>query len=114
MKIQSLKKTRYINVYLAALIINVIAAMFPLLFKGVLPPIVPLLYGRPGGEAQLVGALWLLIAPALALTITVINFFLSSLVKDDFLKKVYSVTSIIVSVFSLITVIKIVFLVGFF
>lgn len=100
--------------YLAALILNLLSAAFLVLFKHILPPVVPLFYGKPIGEQQLAGSLGLLIIPGVAILITFINFFISLVTKDDFLKKILVTATLIISVLVTITLIKIVSLVGFF
>lgn len=94
--------------------LNVLTVLVVLIFKKEIPPIVPLLYGRAIGESQLVNLPGLLIAPGVSLFITILNLFLSSMTQDLFLKKVYVATAFLVSLLTTITVIKIIFLVGFF
>lgn len=98
---------------MVAIIINVGVALSLLLFKSILPPLAPLFYGRPMGEAQLTKTLGLLIAPGVGILITLLNLFLSLGIKDDFLKKLLAISAIIISVLTTITIIKIVLLVGF-
>lgn len=97
-----------------SLILSIVTIFVTLLLRSKLPPIVPLFYGRPVGEGQLVPTLGLIIAPGGALIFTLINTFLAILSKDEFLKKTLVLTSFLVSLLLSITVIKIIFLVGFF
>ena len=108
------KKVTYRNYFLAATIINAIIALAVLILKNNLPPLVPLLYGRPAGEAELIVTAGLFIAPAASLIITVLNLLISLWVKDDFLKKILAISSIVIAGLMAITIIKIIFLVGFF
>jgi hypothetical protein len=108
------KKITYRNYFLAAIIINLGVASVIVLLKSILPPLVPLFYGRPVGEAQLTGTFGLLIAPGVSLLITLLNILFSLWVKDDFLKKILAITGIIISVLVAITILKIIFLIGFF
>jgi hypothetical protein len=85
-----------------------------LIFKNFLPPVVPLFYGRPVGQSQLVGFWGLLIAPAVALAITLINLFIAKHVQDNFLKRVLVISSFFISLLTAITFFRIIFLVGFF
>lgn len=94
--------------------LNVLTALAVLIFKKEMPPIVPLFYGRAIGESQLVNLAGLLIAPGVSLFITILNLFLSSITSDLFLKKVYVITAFLISLLTTITVVKIIFLVGFF
>jgi hypothetical protein len=108
------KKIIYRNYFLAAIIINVAVALSSILLKSFLPPLVPLFYGRPAGEAQLTNTFGLLVAPGVSLLIVLINSLLSLWVKDDFLKKLLAISAIVISVLTSITIIKIILLVGFF
>jgi hypothetical protein len=108
------KKITFNNYFLAALILNALSLLAPVILRGFLPPVVPLFYGRPVGEGQLVSTLGLLIAPAASFLITAVNLLLNLWTKDDFLKKVLAVTALIISIVTAITVIKIMLLVGFF
>jgi hypothetical protein len=107
------KKVIYRNYFLAAIIINVAVILALFIFKSALPPLAPLFYGRPIGEAQLTKTFGLLIAPGGAILITILNLFLSLGVKDDFLKRLLAISAIVISVLTTITIIKIVLLVGF-
>lgn len=108
------KNTVFRNFFLAATIINAVSIAAVFLLQSFLPPVVPLFYGRPEGAAQLTQPMWLLVAPGISLVITILNLLLSVRSKDDFLKKILAVTSFIVSFISLITITKIILLVGFF
>ncbi len=108
------KKVTYRNYFLAAIIVNIVTALLILILKQNLPPLVPLLYGRPAGEAELTVTAGLFIAPGVALIVTFLNLFISFWVKDDFLKKILAISSIVISSLMAITIIKIIFLVGFF
>lgn len=85
-----------------------------IVLKGFLPPIVPLLYGNPTGSGQLVPTLGLIIAPGISLIIIVINIILSLTVKNDFLRKTLAISTLLISVLTTITIIKIILLVGYF
>jgi hypothetical protein len=108
------KRIPYRDYFLTAIIINLIVAAGVLLLKNFLPPLVPLLYGQPAGEEQLVATFGLTIAPGVSTLITIINLCFSFWVKDDFLKRILAISAIVISVLTAITVVKIVFLVGFF
>jgi hypothetical protein len=99
----------YLSVFL-----NIVSVVIILVLKGFLPPVVPLFYGLPTGNEQLVPTLGLLWAPLAGLVITLINIFVSILNQDDFLKKSLIISSAFISLLLTITVIKIVLLVGFF
>lgn len=78
-----------------------------------LPPVIPLFFGRPGGSGQLIATAGLFIAPGAALIITLMNTVLAVYLKDDFLKKIMAVSSFFISLLAMITVVKIILLVGF-
>jgi len=102
------------NYYYAGMALNILSILAILIVKDLLPPLVPLFYGAVAGTAQLVPTLGLLIAPSVSIVITIINMGISIKTKDDFSKKVLSVTSLLVSILTTITIVKIIFLVGFF
>ncbi|MGA3291685.1 MAG: hypothetical protein ABSC49_00895 [Candidatus Microgenomates bacterium] len=102
------------NYFLATVILDILTIALILVLQSFLPPVVPLLYGRPVGEGQLVPRLWLIIAPIASLAITLINIPLNLWVKDDFLKKIIAISTLVISCVTTITVIKIILLVGFF
>jgi hypothetical protein len=108
------KKAIYGNYFLAAILVNLVVVLSLIILKGFLPPQVPLFYGRPAGSAQLTTTLGLFIAPGVSLLITIINFFICLSVKDDFLKKILAISSIVIAILMAITITKITLLVGFF
>ncbi|HJY98278.1 MAG TPA: hypothetical protein VJ227_01035 [Patescibacteria group bacterium] len=101
------------NFYLSASL-NLLTVVVYFAASNFLPPVAPLLYGHPEGEAQLVPKLGLLLAPATAFLITLINVFLALLVKSDFLQKILVVSALLISLLTTITVLRIIFLVGSF
>lgn len=97
-----------------SLFLNVLSVVSVLVAKNFLPPVAPLLYGRPEGEGQLVPTLWLLSAPLTSFVITLINILLVRLVKDAFMQKILVMSAFLLSILTTITIVKIVFLVGLF
>jgi len=108
------KKITYKKLFLAALVGNTLVVLFILVLKSFLPPVVPLFYGRPTGEAQLTTYLGLYIAPGVSFLITAVNMFLNLWLEEDYIKRLLAIFSVSVSVLTAITVLKIVFLIGFF
>jgi hypothetical protein len=102
------------NYAAAGLSLSLLSAILILIFKRTLPPQVPLFYGLPVGEAQLTSYWGFLIAPAASLVISFINILISSLISDNFYKRVLIISSFFISVLVIITTLKIIFLVGFF
>lgn len=109
-----LKSVPYTGYLYLSLCINIIVILTILIIKSWLPPIVPLLYGEPGGAIQLVPVLGLLIAPGLAILVTIVNSLLSLKIQDLFLKKVLIIISFLITLLTTVTFLKIIFLVGFF
>jgi hypothetical protein len=108
------KKVVLNNCFLAAIIINVLCVAVIFIFKEFLPPVVPLFYGKPAGDGQLIPTLGLIVAPVVSLIITFINLGLNIIIKDIFLKKILAVAAIFLTLITTITVVKIISLVGFF
>jgi len=103
---------RTVFVFSAAL--NVLIATVSLLLISNLPPQVPLFYGLPQTEEQLAPAWMLIIPSALAFLILLGNASLSLFIEGDFSKKALAGASFAVSLFSAVTTLKIIFLVGSF
>jgi len=78
-----------------------------------LPPEVPLFYSLPWGEEQLADPLQLLILPFSSLVAFTLNFFLASifLEKEPWLCRILILTSTVFSFLSMLTLIKIIFLI---
>ena len=107
--------TAYAKKYIATLAINILVIIFVLFAKSnYLPPEVPLYYGLARGNDQIVPSALLIIPSLVAIILSIINFLLSTTLKDDFLKSTLLIASIVITFFSLITTLKIVFLVGSF
>lgn len=100
--------------FYASLVLNLLTVLCVIAVRNFLPPISPLLYGRPEGASQLVPTLWLILTPAVALALTVLNLFLTRIVKDLFMQQILITSAFLVSLLSTITILKIIFLVGFF
>jgi hypothetical protein len=77
-----------------------------------LPPQIPLFYGMPEGEGQLATSLLLFLPSLISLAIIFINISIGLVIKDEFLKKVLVASCAPVTFFSLITTVKIFFLVS--
>src|SRR5450830_1860522 len=108
------KKIVFKDVFFAAIAIDVVVILAIIVTKNLLPPVLPLFYGLPAGQTQLTSTYGFLIAPVTALLITILNLIVSLSVKDDFLKKVLAISAFAVSFLTVITVSKIIFLVGLF
>ncbi len=79
-----------------------------------LPPLVPLWYGKPWGVERLAHPLWLLLLPGGSFSILIVNSIFSRMVNRDMLifTQILALTALLVSVLSLVTLTKILFLVS--
>lgn len=100
-------------VYLSAGL-SLFLALTVLVARNYLPPEVPLFYGKPVGEEQLVPNLGLLIVPGILLLTVITNTVLSVVTNEPFLKKTLIFSALFVTIIAAITIFKIIFLVGFF
>lgn len=108
------KKVTFPNFFIACWALNFLTVVAILILKNFLPPVVPIFYGEPAGADQLAPAIFLLIIPAVSFLISGINVFINSSSKDDFIKKFLAASSLVISIMAVVTVIKIILLVGFF
>lgn len=102
------------DLIVASIFINIFMVAIILLIQKWLPPQIPLFYGKPSGEEQLASSLALTLPSIVSLLILLINVSLAVVLKDEFLRKTLILTTIAVTFFSVITTIKIIFLVGSF
>lgn len=109
-----LKNIAFRNYYLASFILSLVIAAGIVIIRNFLPPVVPLYYGKPIGSDQLAQNILLIIVPAASIVVGVLNLTVSKFVKDMFIKRLLAIFSLLVSLLSAITIIKIVLLVGFF
>ena len=92
--------------------INLILVILIFIFRNNLPPQIPLFYGLPEGEEQLASGLTLALPSLLSLIISFLNLGLSFIIQEEFIKRALILSSLLVTLFSLITTLKIFFLVG--
>lgn len=109
-----LKHLTYKKYYYTSLALSLVSIIVIVAVKDFLPPLVPLLYGNVSGPGQLVSTLGLLIAPGVSIFITFLNGILSTLTNDDFIKQILATMAVVISILSIVTILKIIFLVGFF
>jgi len=95
-----------------AISINLILIILIFIFRNHLPPQIPLFYGLPEGKEQLASSLTLTLPSLLSLTILLLNLGLSFIIQEEFIKKALILSSLLVALFSLITTLKIFFLIG--
>ncbi|HKC04820.1 MAG TPA: hypothetical protein VKC54_03035 [Patescibacteria group bacterium] len=108
------KKLPFKGLVVLGLGLNFAMILLYLIIRGFLPPIIPLLYGRPAGSGQLLPNLGILLAPMLSIVFIFLNIVISNLLTDAFSKKLLIAVSCLISFLTSITLLKIIFLVGFF
>ena len=106
------KQIPFKRAYLSAGLINLLAILFVFVFSQNIPPEVPLLYGLPRGEEQLVPKFFLILPTAAALIIVILAALTSIKIKDLFVKQIFLGTSIVITTLAIMTVVKIINLVG--
>ena len=102
------------KIFIVTAVLNLAVAGIVLMVLSILPPQVPLFYGLPETEERLAPS-WMLIAPsAVSFLILLVNASLSLFVEDEFPKKILVAASLATALFSTITTLKIISLVGNF
>ncbi len=94
--------------------LNLTVALLVMFLKNKLPPVIPLYYGLPQGEQQLVQNAFLVIPSLVACGFSIINGVIANFVKKDFLTNSLLTISFTLSAFAIVSVSKIFFLVGNF
>jgi len=110
-KLEKIPLIKFIYVSVVLVILNL---LFVVLIQSNLPPEVPLHYGLAQGHEQLAESMQLTIPAVVSLLVIIANVFLASFIKKKFLQQALVLTAFAVTVFSIITTIKIIFLVGSF
>ena len=95
-------------------VLNILTTLFIILLQKFLPPEIPLNYGLANKEEQLALSSFLVIPNISSLAIMTINILLCMVIKDDFFRKALIITGCVAIAFSIITTLKIFFLVGSF
>lgn len=105
----------YRNQTIFLIILNLAIMAGIIVGRSILPPTVPLFYGKPQGEEQLVPQIFLILPSLVSLAIIAINTLcIKFLVNDPFIKKILFGSTIIATLLSTIALAKIIFLVGSF
>lgn len=105
-------KVPLIKVVYFSLLLTSMSILAVLFFQVYLPPEVPLFYGLPEGPEQLSSSLALIVPSLVSTSFILINVFLVLILESGFLKQTLVITSLAVSLFSSITTLKIILLVG--
>jgi uncharacterized membrane protein len=111
---KSLEKIPLIKFVYVSVVLVILNLLFVVLVQTSLPPEIPLYYGLAQGYEQLAESLELTIPTVISLFIIIANVFLASLAKKKFLQQALVLAAFAVTVFSTITTIKIIFLIGSF
>ena len=104
----------YFKVAIFVVIINILTIIGILFLQRYLPPEIPLYYGLPETIEQLATTRSLIIPPSISTSIIIINTTICVFIKDDFLKKTLMISGLATFIFSIIAIVRIVFLVGSF
>lgn len=97
----------------AGLLIGLVNIVFQLTCVYFLPPQIPLLYGMPEGESQLIGSSLFFLSGVLGLSILLINYFLCKLTDNIFFQYSLMLSALVINIFILVTSLKIFMLVGY-
>ena len=93
---------------------NLLALALILILMSKLPPEVPLFFGNAQGEAQLTRSIFLVLPLVITICFLIVNYLIVKKSKDEFLEKISYGISLILSLLSIVTVLKIFFLVAAF
>ena len=98
--------------YTFSFFLNIFIIGLAFLARFILPPQIPLYYGLPQSSEQIVPASYLFLPSFMSLVFTILNAYVSIFVDNTYLKKVFAFSSILISILTAVTTLKIVFLVG--
>lgn len=105
------KNIGYLYTTLVLFFLNVVFLIVIILISKTLPPQVPLYYGLPRGEEQLVSPISMVAPIILSLLFIILNNIIAYFTEILFLKKVLIFGSYFVSLLSIVTVVNIIFLI---
>lgn len=105
------KNILYLYTTLVLFFLNVVFLIVIILISKTLPPQVPLYYGLPRGEEQLVSPISLVLPIILSLLFIILNNIIAYFTEILFLKKVLIFGSYFVSLLSIVTIVNIIFLI---
>lgn len=105
------KNIEFPHLTLIVLSLNVVFIVILILISKDLPPQVPLYYGLPRGEQQLISPAALVLPIVLSSLFIVINNIVAYFIESLFLKRVLVFGSYFVSLLSIITIVNIIFLI---
>ena len=100
------------KITLSLLAINLTLAILVLFLKSLLPPQIPLFFGLPRGENQLSTPSLLTIPLIIATLLSLVNTLFLKIIHVDFFQKILIGTNITITILAIISVFKIISLVG--
>ncbi|OGM19406.1 hypothetical protein A2685_01980 [Candidatus Woesebacteria bacterium RIFCSPHIGHO2_01_FULL_37_10] len=109
-----IKRIPYLKLIITSASISFLSIISVYVFKNKLPPEVPLYYGLSEGVEQLSSVNGLVIPGAISIVITAINTSLAYTSENDYIKKTLIISSFVLSIFAVVTVFRIMLLVGSF
>lgn len=107
-----LKQIKINPIFTYSFFVSLAGLLLGLVAQFILPPEVPLLYGLPQTDSQLISPIWIVLPSSLALVITTLNSLLALKFNDSYLKKTLGIASLACSILAIVTTLKIIFLVG--
>lgn len=111
----NLKNLPFRNYVVGSFIVSLTLIILILLLKNnYLPPEIPLFYGLAEGQEQLTPSSFLIIPLVASSLFLVFNIIIGALIKNEFLRRTLIASGISLVALSLISTLKIVFLVGTF
>ena len=110
----SFERIVFPRIYFTILIVNFLSIAAIFLIKTHLPPEIPLFYGKPFGQDQLVKSSFLTIPLIITTIIAIFNLIISIFVTNRFLTQMLAGIATATSILALITVFEIIYLVGNF
>jgi len=102
------------KIIIGSLLVNLTVVVLVFATKNSLPPVVPLLYGLPQGQDQLVNTNFLVMPAIFSIAIIAANTLLIKIVDNDFIQKVFLGLIITSTSLSTIAIIRVMLLVGSF
>jgi hypothetical protein len=106
------KKIPFTKLLYLSLAVNFLVIIFFLIFRNNIPPEIPLFYGFPEGQDQLTQRGNLVLPSLVSIITIVLNSSIAYFSSDDFIKKTLVITGFALTFLSVVTTIKIAFLVG--
>ncbi len=106
------KKSINLKISVVCLALNILIIVILLILNDKIPPVTPLLYGAPSGVEQLVSKNFLIVVPAISIIFIIFNYLISINIKDKFLSHALISTSTVTTILGIISIVKIIFLIG--